>query len=212
MMYTLKPLLSALLAMPLLASAQTDTIQPSPASPTSPAESAALPAYVSPVLIYFEADWSKLKTYADRNNDGEISREELRAIPLPLIIGMDKNFKTADANQDNIMSWEEFLILGQAAEEALKRRFEFEDRDHSGGLTLKEAKEATGEVFTHIAAHFSGMDSDKSSEVTWEERVIYMQKPESIGPGQEQPQLEPSTGTTTSQSPDDNGAAGTTQN
>lgn len=132
-----------------------------------------------------------MKTYADRNTDGQISREELRAIPLPLVIGMDKNFKRADVNQDRTMTWEEFLILGQAAEEALKRRLEAEDRDQSGGLTLKEAKEATGEVFTHIAAHFTGMDADQSGEVTWEERVIFMQKPESIGPGQVEAQTEP---------------------
>ena len=192
MKYTLKPLISALVALPLLAQAESGTTQP---APESPAEAPPPPAYVSPVLVYFEADWAKLKTYADRDNDGNITREELRAIPLPLIIGMDKNFKKADANEDNAMSWDEFLILGRAAEEALKRRFEMEDRDQSGGLTLQEAKEATGEVFTHITAHFTGMDIDQSGEVTWEERVIYMQTPASIGPGQAETPPEAAAGT-----------------
>ncbi len=165
----LKMLMMVLLTLPVLAWAEAEPKSAPPAAPIP------LPAYAAP-------EWAALAGAVDRGGDGQVSKQELEAIPTTLIRNVDRDFKRLDGNQDGALTEAEYQAFVISQELGVMKRFKGADKDGSGGLSQEEATQAIGVGFQFILNYFTLMDEDQNGEVTWEERVIFRSKPESLEP------------------------------
>ena len=175
----LQMIMMLLLTLPVFAWAEAEP-QSDPAAAVIP-----LPAYAAP-------EWASLAGAVDRDGDGQVSKQELEAIPTTLIRHVDRDFKRLDGNQDGALTEAEYQAFVISQELGVMRRFKGADKDASGGLSREEATQAIGVGFQFILNYFSLMDADQNGEVTWEERVIFLSKPESLEPPPAPPTVTPS--------------------
>lgn len=106
----------------------------------------------------------RILKHADKDGDGQISVAEAADHP-PL----KDQFATLDKNQDGKLSKEELAGLRHPTRAEMQKRmaekFHAADKNGDGALSQTEAEQAA----SHMAKHFSEMDTDKNGLVTPEE-------------------------------------------
>jgi calmodulin len=122
----------------------------------------------------FDRDQRDAFAMFDRDGDGQLSRDEVFAVtvrfdPQAKRPDVDKQFATADANQDNFLSYNEFVdMLGnQPATESLAMAFARFDRNANGLIDAAELRRGfatMGDTLTDEEAKAMIREGDRNND------------------------------------------------
>ncbi len=99
----------------------------------------------------------------DKNNDGRISREEMRE-------GMERRFNEIDTNKDGFITTEEMHAFHKAMHEKygemISERWKAADKDGDGALSKSELENSP---MSGMARNFEKLDKNKDGKLTPDE-------------------------------------------